>query len=140
MTMLGRSWARSARAKCQYQAQCQVQCTHSLPVQLEQLRLELTNPDAVYPEYAERKFHAYDGGNLDWLAVWEVEPATAATAVRILRPDTLGPDEATAIMRQSFSHSVQASLRCACPSSLASVCVLLLSAWHTASMSARQER
>ena len=93
---------------CAFPTACHLFRLNSLSLlQLEQLRVELTDPDLVYPGYAERKFHAYDGGNLDWLAVWEVEPATAATAVRILRPDTMAPEEATTTMRQSFIHSVQ---------------------------------
>ncbi len=79
-------------------------------VQLEQLRQQLTDPGLVYPEYAKLKFHAYDDGNLDWQAVYEVEPATAATAVRVFRHDNMGPDEATTTMRQNFAHNVQASL------------------------------
>ena len=78
-------------------------------MQLEELRQLLTDPSLVYPEYAKLKFHAYDYGNLDWLAVHEVEPATAATAVRVFKHDKLGPDEATTRMRQSFTHNVQAS-------------------------------
>ncbi|KAK9818469.1 hypothetical protein WJX74_007120 [Apatococcus lobatus] len=75
--------------------------------ELEKLRSHLVDPDFIYPEYADRKFHAYDGGNLDWQAVWEVEPATAATAVRVFKNDNLDPAIAMSTMRQSFTHAVQ---------------------------------
>ena len=78
-------------------------------LQLEQLREQLTDPGLVYPAYAQLNFHAYDDGNLDWQAVHEVEPATAATAVRVFRHDKLGHEEATKRMRQNFIKGVQAS-------------------------------
>lgn len=33
------------------------------------------NPQLEYPDYYYRSFHAYDGGNLNWEAAWEVEVA-----------------------------------------------------------------
>lgn len=78
--------------------------------QLEQLRRQIASPDFVYPGYAERKFHAYDGGNLDWQAVWEIESATASLAVRVFKDDQLAPEDALNAMRSSFTHGVQASI------------------------------
>jgi SAM-dependent methyltransferase len=39
--------------------------------------------DLVYPAYYTKPFHAYDEGNLCWLAAYEVEPATYAMALRV---------------------------------------------------------
>ena len=83
--------------------------------QLETLRTHIVDPNFAYPEYAERKFHAYNGGNLDWQAVWEIEPATASLAVRVFKNDKLEPEEALSTMRQSFTQGVQASICCSMP-------------------------
>ena len=74
------------------------------------MRQQLTNAAFVYPEYAKRKFHAYDGGNLEWRAVWEIEPVTASLAVRIFKADKLQPQAATAAFRQSFIDGVMVSI------------------------------
>lgn len=39
---------------------------------------QVQNPQLTYPEYYLRPFHAYDRGNLSWLAAWEVEVAAYA--------------------------------------------------------------
>jgi len=36
---------------------------------------KIQNPHLTYPEYYLRSFHAYEQGNLDWEAAWEVEVA-----------------------------------------------------------------
>jgi ubiquinone/menaquinone biosynthesis C-methylase UbiE len=36
---------------------------------------KIQNPDLTYPEYYLRSFHAYEQGNLNWEAAWEVEVA-----------------------------------------------------------------
>ena len=36
----------------------------------------------MYPDYYLKPFHAYDEGNLSWLAAFEVEPATFAVALK----------------------------------------------------------
>ena len=38
----------------------------------------VTNPQLTYPDYYLRSFHAYDNGNLSWLAAFEVEVAAYA--------------------------------------------------------------
>lgn len=39
--------------------------------------------DIEYPDYFLQPFHAYEEGNLNWLAAYEIEPATYAIAVRV---------------------------------------------------------
>ena len=55
--------------------------------ELEALRAALSNPRVVYPDYYTQPFHAYDEGNLCWLAAREVEAATASMAIRTVRTD-----------------------------------------------------
>lgn len=81
----------------------------NLPVQLEEFRRQMENPGVSYPEYYNRKFHSYDSGNLDWQAVWELEAATAATAVRVFKEQSLSAQEACDAMRNSFLDGLQAS-------------------------------
>jgi ubiquinone/menaquinone biosynthesis C-methylase UbiE len=38
----------------------------------------IENPELTYPDYYLASFHAYDKGNLEWLAAWEVESAAYA--------------------------------------------------------------
>ncbi|XP_078446295.1 uncharacterized protein LOC144715238 [Wolffia australiana] len=42
----------------------------------------IQNPSIVYPDYYLKPFHAYDEGNLSWLAAAEAEAATIAIAKR----------------------------------------------------------
>lgn len=41
------------------------------------------NKELVYPEYYLNSFHAYESGNLSWLAAWEVESAAYAVHAKI---------------------------------------------------------
>ena len=43
----------------------------------------VTNPQLIYPDYYLRSFHAYDNGNLSWLAAFEVEVAAYAVHATI---------------------------------------------------------
>ena len=76
-------------------------------MQLEELKTQLENPDISYPDYYMRKFHAYESGNLSWQAAWELEPATAALAMRVFKHDHLSPEAAANAMRNSFLSGVQ---------------------------------
>ena len=89
------------------QASFDVHIVHFM--QLKELKEQLENPDISYPDYYLKKFHAYEAGNLDWQAVCELEPATAATAVRVFKHDHLAPDAAEDAMRDSFLDGIQAS-------------------------------
>ncbi|GAX79902.1 hypothetical protein CEUSTIGMA_g7342.t1 [Chlamydomonas eustigma] len=50
--------------------------------ELEMIKLELENTEIAYPEYYLKPFHAYDEGNLGWLAAFEVDMATMAVGLR----------------------------------------------------------
>ena len=64
---------------------------------------ELTNPQIQdYPAYYQVPFHAYDAGNLCWLAAWEAEPATYAMALRVWPKEDLTPETAQDRLRSSF--------------------------------------
>ncbi|MGC9502524.1 class I SAM-dependent methyltransferase [Baaleninema sp.] len=70
----------------------------------------LTNPDVTYPDYYQVPFHAYDEGNLCWLAAFEAEPATYAMALRVTPKENLSPDAAYDRLRTSFYDIVNKHL------------------------------
>lgn len=76
-----------------------------------------TNPELQYPRYYLQKFHAYDEGNLNWLASFEQESATYSMALRCFRHiEGLTPDDAMTMLRDShleviFGHAPQ-SFKC----------------------------
>ena len=77
--------------------------------ELEAIRAGLTNQKVVYPDYYTQPFHAYDEGNLCWLAAREIEAATASMALRTFRashPD-LGPAEAQAKLREGIHKRIR---------------------------------
>ncbi|MGA1602181.1 MAG: class I SAM-dependent methyltransferase [Prochlorothrix sp.] len=65
----------------------------------------ITNPNVTYPDYYQVPFHAYDEGNLCWLAACEAEPATYAMGLRVWPKEDLSAAEAQARLRSSF-HDV----------------------------------
>lgn len=66
---------------------------------------DVTNSSVTYPDYYQVPFHAYDQGNLCWLAAFEAEPATHAMALRVWKNEPLTWEEAQARLRGSF-HQV----------------------------------
>ena len=44
---------------------------------------QIADKNLTYPEYYLNSFHAYDSGNLSWLAAWEVESAAYAVHAKI---------------------------------------------------------
>ena len=44
---------------------------------------QVKNPNLSYPEYYLTSFHAYQSGNMSWLAAFEVEPAAYAVHAKI---------------------------------------------------------
>jgi len=69
-------------------------------------RLEqITNQSITYPDYYQVPFHAYDQGNLCWLAAFEAESATYSMGLRVWRDEPLTWQEAQARLRGSF-HNV----------------------------------
>ncbi|ONM38936.1 hypothetical protein Zm00014a_009151 [Zea mays] len=58
----------------------------------------IQDPNLVYPDYYLNPFHAYDEGNLSWLAAAEAEPATMSITKRAIREAT-SIEEANQIVR-----------------------------------------
>lgn len=65
---------------------------------------EVQNPQLTYPEYYLRSFHAYEKGNLDWEAAWEVESA-AYTVHATIWPDAGAQGDPQ--LRQSYHDLVK---------------------------------
>ncbi|XP_057528094.1 uncharacterized protein LOC130806886 [Amaranthus tricolor] len=63
------------------------------------------NPNLVYPDYYLNPFHAYDEGNLSWLAAAEAEPATLSITKRAIPDASL--DEAIDIVRGNWLRAVE---------------------------------
>jgi ubiquinone/menaquinone biosynthesis C-methylase UbiE len=64
----------------------------------------LKNPDVSYPDYYQVPFHAYEEGNLCWLAAFEATPATYAMALRVWPQESLTWEAAQERLRSSFHH------------------------------------
>ncbi|KAK7830454.1 putative phycocyanin operon protein w [Quercus suber] len=74
---------------------------------LSRLELErIQNPSLVYPDYYLNPFHAYDEGNLSWLAAAEAEAATMSMARRAI-PDASSLDEANEIIRGNWLQAIE---------------------------------
>lgn len=67
----------------------------------------IANPDITYPDYYNVPFHAYDQGNLCWLAAFEAAPATYSMALRVWPNENLSWESAQNRLRSSF-HEVLA--------------------------------
>ena len=84
----------------------------SLKQELEALQAKLVDPAvlAVVPDYYNVAFHAYDEGNLNWLAAEEAESATYSMACRVwpaeVKAGTLGWSEAQTRLRGSFTGAL----------------------------------
>jgi ubiquinone/menaquinone biosynthesis C-methylase UbiE len=68
---------------------------------------QIQNPAVVYPDYYQVPFHAYDAGNLCWLAAFEAEPATYAMALRVWPQEELTWQQAQDRLRGSFHGVLQ---------------------------------
>ncbi|KMT01826.1 hypothetical protein BVRB_9g210180 [Beta vulgaris subsp. vulgaris] len=64
------------------------------------------NPNIVYPNYYLNPFHAYDEGNLSWLAAAEAEPATLSITRRAI-PDASSLDEAIEVVRGNWLRVIE---------------------------------
>jgi ubiquinone/menaquinone biosynthesis C-methylase UbiE len=69
---------------------------------LDAIATELTDPNLQYPSYYNVPFHAYDAGNLCWLAAFEAEPATYAMAMRVWLNEEITWETAQDRLRNSF--------------------------------------
>lgn len=72
-----------------------VQSLESAQDELEALFQQVSDDSMTYPAYYTQPFHAYDEGNLNWLAAYEVEPATYSMAMRVWK-DEVGLQPKTA--------------------------------------------
>lgn len=79
-------------------------CTELEASGVQQRVQALTNPAVQYPDYYQVPFHAYDQGNLCWLAAFEAEPATYAMALRVWPKEALTWESAQDRLRSSFHH------------------------------------
>eukprot|EP00808_Paulinella_micropora_P001434 g22822.t1 len=70
---------------------------------LEQLKAQLEDKSIKYPVYYTMPFHAYDTGNLEWLAAFECESATKSMTRR-LWPDEQGLTWQTAQDRMRYDY------------------------------------
>ncbi|KAM7271332.1 hypothetical protein ACFE04_030546 [Oxalis oulophora] len=66
----------------------------------------IQNPAIVYPHYYLNPFHAYDDGNLSWLAAAEAEPATMSMVRRAI-PDASSLDEANNVVRGNWLQTIE---------------------------------
>ncbi|KAJ0112529.1 hypothetical protein Patl1_02420 [Pistacia atlantica] len=64
------------------------------------------NPSTVYPDYYLSPFHAYDEGNLSWLAAAEAEAADLSMTRRAI-PFASSVDEANRIMRGTWLEIIK---------------------------------
>ncbi|XP_070038039.1 uncharacterized protein [Nicotiana tomentosiformis] len=66
----------------------------------------IQNPAIVYPDYYLNPFHAYDEGNLSWLAAAEVEAATMSMVRRAI-PNASSLEEANQIVRGNWLDAIE---------------------------------
>ena len=83
---------------------------HYLLLQLKNFKTQIEDTTLQYPDYYHERFHAYDGGNLDWEATWEFEVAAATTAMRIFKDDNITSDAASHALRRSFLDATEVGL------------------------------
>ena len=63
---------------------------------------EVEKKGTIYPNYYQQEFHAYDEGNLNWMAAYECESATMSMALRVYPTDVLSAIEAQDKLRKSM--------------------------------------
>ncbi|KAJ6859191.1 hypothetical protein NC652_041472 [Populus alba x Populus x berolinensis] len=66
----------------------------------------IQNPSLVYPDYYLNPFHAYDEGNLSWLAAAEAEAATMSMVRRAI-PNASTVDEANQVVRGNWLQAIE---------------------------------
>ncbi|XP_047325845.1 uncharacterized protein LOC124929509 isoform X1 [Impatiens glandulifera] len=69
------------------------------------------NKSIVYPSYYLNPFHAYDEGNLSWLAAAEAEAATMSMVRRAI-PEASSLDEANQIVRGNWLSAIEKHHQC----------------------------
>ncbi|KAD7117309.1 hypothetical protein E3N88_04577 [Mikania micrantha] len=66
----------------------------------------IQNTSLIYPDYYLNPFHAYDEGNLSWLAAAEAEAATMSMVRRAI-PDASSLEEANEIVRGNWLNAIE---------------------------------
>ncbi|XXG67056.1 hypothetical protein AAC387_Pa06g0489 [Persea americana] len=66
----------------------------------------IENPSLKYPDYYLNPFHAYDEGNLSWLAAAEAEAATMSMMRRAI-PNASSLEEASQIVRGNWLRAIE---------------------------------
>ncbi|XP_027170402.1 uncharacterized protein LOC113770204 [Coffea eugenioides] len=66
----------------------------------------IEDPSLVYPDYYLNPFHAYDEGNLSWLAAAEAEAATMSMMRRAI-PYASSLDEANQVVRGNWLNAIE---------------------------------
>ncbi|KAK9285835.1 hypothetical protein L1049_025036 [Liquidambar formosana] len=66
----------------------------------------IQNPSVIYPDYYLNPFHAYDEGNLSWLAAAEAEAATMSMVRRAI-PNASSVDEANQTVRGNWLQAIE---------------------------------
>lgn len=66
----------------------------------------IQNPSILYPDYYLNPFHAYDDGNLSWLAAAEAEAATMSMSRRAI-PNASSLDEAIDMVRGNWLKAIE---------------------------------
>eukprot|EP01041_Mallomonas_annulata_P002608 gene2608-5099_t len=67
---------------------------------------EIINSNIKYPTYYQNPFHAYDTGNLNWLAAYECEQATLSMCLNTYRQEALSPLQAQNQLREAIHTSI----------------------------------
>lgn len=73
----------------------------------EQTLESIQNSELEYPSYYTTSFHAYESGNLNWKAAWEVESASLAVHAKIWSDGDVSGDS---MLRQSYHQVLQQQL------------------------------
>ncbi|BAZ38165.1 type 11 methyltransferase [Calothrix sp. NIES-4101] len=68
---------------------------------------KIKNPQLTYPDYYITSFHAYDSGNMSWLAAFELESAAYAVHARLWED---GGRQGDAKLRRSYHDILKAQL------------------------------
>lgn len=76
-------------------------------LQIFRIKEELEDKMVEYPDYYLQEFHAYEDGNLNWLAAFEVESATYSMALRTFPDQQLVPEQAHAQLRGNIHAAIQ---------------------------------
>jgi SAM-dependent methyltransferase len=70
-----------------------------------------TTSTSQYPSYYLKPFHSYEQGNLEWIAAYEVEPASLAIAMRTFAADAPPAASADSPEMAAFAANAMARMR-----------------------------